>query len=256
MSTVDDVPEAPAADAAPLSRWERLGASLAGTALAGAGVVAVFMTGNQAGSVALLLVGVILLIMAINGSPLTRARYQDYELLMSRRRHQIVASIEQEAPQDARQALQVLSAVDPRATDDPLVARVSALVYEREVFDHLARFYPDTRLVGGAEDFGIDVAVQTPSALIGVQIKVGRTVLTTSVLRNIIHAAARSSGRVPIDGLLVVTNRPLPQDVPRRLRQAASADLPTTVVRWVDEQDDAVLEAKVQELISRLGASG
>jgi hypothetical protein len=115
-------------DAAPLSRWERLAASLSGIALSGAGATAVFITGNQAGSVALLLVGVVLLIMAINGSPLTRARYQDYELFMARRRHQIVATINQDSPEEARQALQVLSSVDPGASRDPFVAQMSALV--------------------------------------------------------------------------------------------------------------------------------
>ncbi|MFC6985259.1 hypothetical protein [Streptomyces cirratus] len=219
--------------------------------------MAVFITSNQAGSVALLLVGAVLLIMAINGSSLTRARYQDYELLMARRRHPIVASIEQDTPQDARQALQVLSAIDPRSTDDPLVAQVSAAVYEREVADRLARVYPESHRVGGAGDLGIDVLVQTPTALIGVQVKAGRTVLQTSTLRSVIHAAAgaRNSRRAPIDGLLLVTNRPLPQDVSRRLREVASPDLPTAAVRWVDDQDDAVLEAKVQELVSRISPS-
>lgn len=254
MSTADEVPELPEPDALPLTRWERLGASLAGITLAGAGVVAVFVTGNQAGSVALLLVGAVLLIMAINGAPLTRARYQDYELLMARRRHEIVATIEQEEPQDARQALQVLSAVDPGSADDPFVAQVTAAVYEREVADRLARVYPGSHRVSGRADLGVDILVETPTARIGVQVKAGRTVLTNSALRNVIQAAsgARNSRLAPIDGLLVVTNRPLPHDVSRRLREVTNPVLPTTVVRWVDDQDDTVLEARVQELVSRI----
>lgn len=257
MSSPDEVPETPEPEAAPLSRWERLGASLSGIILSGAGVAAVFVTSNQAGSVALLLVGVVLLIMAINGSPLTRARYQDYELFMNRRRRQIAATIEQESPADARQALRVLSAIDPRAIEDPAVARVSAHVYEREVVNCLARIYPETQHRGGAGDQGVDATVRTPEGLIGVQVKAGRGSLTGAAIRNIVQAAAyaRESGHVPIRGLLVVTNMPFSRDhVGRRIRESG-ANLPTVVVRWLDEQDDDALKATLQELISRLKPS-
>ncbi|MEU3773570.1 hypothetical protein AB0F11_10230 [Streptomyces sp. NPDC032472] len=254
MSNAEEIPELPEPDALPLSRWERLGASLAGCSLAGAGVVAVFATGNQAGSVALLLVGAVLLVMAINGSPLTRARYQDYELLMTRRRRSLATTIEQEEPQDARQALQVLSAIDPRSTDDPVVAQVSAAVYEREVADRLERVYPDTRRVGGPDDLGIDILVQTPTARIGVQVKAGRSVLSGSRLRTEVQAvvAVNSIRRDPIDGFLLVTNRPLPHQLDRRLRELQTLGLPVAVVRWMDDQDDAILGAKVEELVSRV----
>ncbi|MET9957860.1 hypothetical protein ABZ128_02025 [Streptomyces sp. NPDC006326] len=254
MSNAEEIPELPEPDALPLSRWERLGASLAGCSLAGAGVVAVFTTGNQAGSVALLLVGAVLLIMAINGSPLTRARYQDYELLMTRRRRSLATTIEQEEPQDARHALQVLSAIDPRSTDDPVVAQVSASVYEREVADHLERAYPGTRRVGGPEDLGIDILVQAPTARIGVRVKPGRSMLSSSQLRIEVEAAVAVNGirRDPIDGLLLVTNRPLPQQLDRRLRELQTPGLPVAVVRWMDDQDDAILGAKVEELVSRI----
>ncbi|UQX00997.1 hypothetical protein [Streptomyces sp. RerS4] len=254
MSTADEMPEIPEPDAVPLTRWERVGASMAGVLLAGAGTVAVFVSSNQAGSVALLLAGAVLLIMAINGSPLTRARYQDYEVLMARRRHAVAETIEQEAPQDARQALQVLSAIDPRSSNDPFVARVSGAVYEREVAERLSALHPGSVLRGGLGDSGIDIVLQTASARIGVNVKEGRSVLTTAVLRAAVQAAVqvRDHRVAPIDALLLVTNRPLPQDVARRLREVASAGIPVAVVRWVDDQDDDALEAKVQELTSRI----
>ncbi|MFI5826926.1 hypothetical protein ACIA6C_06655 [Streptomyces sp. NPDC051578] len=254
MSTPEEAPELPEPDAQPLSRWERLGASLSGVCLAGAGIAAVFMTSNQAGSVALLLVGAVLLIMAINGSPLTRARYQDYELLMAHRRRSLAATIGQEEPQDARQALEVLNAIDPRSSDDPVVAQVSAAVYEREVAERLVRTYPNAVLVGGPQDLGIDILVPTPSARVGVQVKAGRTVLTNYQLRHVLEAAVdgNRSRRDPIDGLLLVTNRPLPQQLHRRLREVETLGLPIGVVRWVDAQDDEVLSAKLDELVSRI----
>lgn len=254
VSAAEDTPEVPELDAAPLSKWERLAASLSGAALSGAGVAAVFVTSNQAGSVALLLVGVVLLIMGINGSPLTRARYQDYELFMTRRRRQIVASIEQDSPEEARQALQVLTTVDPGASRDPLVAHVSAAVLEREVINRLTVLFPTTSFAAGPGDMGLDAVVPTPNGTIGVQVKGGSTPLSGLELRNLVLAASRA--RVPaapagVDALLVVTNKPLPTNLPRRVREM-SASLPTAVVRWVDEQDDQALDAKIQELTRRI----
>ncbi|MFJ9099523.1 hypothetical protein ACIRJM_13690 [Streptomyces sp. NPDC102405] len=257
MSTPDEIPEISELDAAPLTRWERLAASLLGIALAGAGATAVFVTSNQAGSVALLLVGVLLLIMGVNGSPLTRARYQDYEFQMARRRRRIAEKIEQEPPETARQALHVLNTIDPGAARDPAVARVSGIVYEREVVNRLARIYPEIEHRGGAGDLGIDATMRTPGGLVGVQIKAGIGVLSGPDLRDIVEMAgyARQGAAVPIDGLLVITSRSLPPDPARRIRDAR-ADLPTVAIRWLDEQDDQVLETKVQELVSRLNPSG
>ncbi|MGW0409866.1 hypothetical protein ACWDZX_00885 [Streptomyces collinus] len=260
MAAPEEEPEIPEQqpDAAPLSRWERLAASLSGSALSGAGAAAVFITDNQAGSVALLLVGVVLLVMAINGSPLTRARYQDYELFMARRRRQIVATINEDSPEEARQALQVLSTVDPGASRDPLVAQMSALVLQREVVNRLTSLYPSTVVAGGPGDMGLDAVIPTERGVVGIQVKAGTTPLHGSALRVMALSAAHARPTAALDGvgaLLVVTNRPLPETLPRRLRELRSV-LPVAVVRWIDEQDDQALQAQVQQLSAQIGASG
>jgi hypothetical protein len=259
VAASEEEPEIPEQqpDAAPLSRWERLAASLSGSALSGAGATAVFITDNQAGSVALLLVGVVLLVMAINGSPLTRARYQDYELFMTRRRRQIVATINEDSPEEARQALQVLSTVDPGASRDPFVAQVSALVLEREVVNRLTSLYPSTVVTGGPGDMGLDAIVPTARGAVGIQVKAGANSLNGPRLRLMALSAAHARPTTSPDGvgaLLVVTNQPLPAALPRRLRELRSV-LPIAVVRWVDEQDDEALRAHVQQLSAQIGVS-
>ncbi|GAA0906739.1 hypothetical protein [Streptomyces rhizosphaericus] len=149
-----------------------MAASLSGLALSGvsgAGAAAVFIVGNQAGSVAPLLGGVVLLIMAINGSPLTRARYQDYELFVPRPRRQIVATIDHDSPEEARQVLQVLNAVDPGASRDPLAAQVSALVLEHEVVVYrLTSLYPSTLFAGGpGRGCGADAVTPQSTGVVG-----------------------------------------------------------------------------------------
>ncbi|MFJ8605135.1 hypothetical protein ACIREM_41805 [Streptomyces shenzhenensis] len=221
--------------------------------MSGAGVAAVFLTSNQAGSVALLLAGAVLLIMAINGAPLIRARYQDYELFMARRRRRVVAAIEEDSPEEARQALQVLNALDPGASRDPVVAQVSGAILEREVIDRLRRWFPETVPYGGAMDQGVDAVVSLDSGRIGVQVKSGSHPLTSFQLRDIVHRITNRGTDLAVsgvDGVLVVTNMPLASTLSRRVRELNSI-MPTAVVRWVDEQDDQALETAVRQMSSR-----
>ncbi|WP_369178682.1 hypothetical protein [Streptomyces mutabilis] len=214
------------------------------------------MTSNQAGSVALLLVGVVLLLMAINGSPLTRARYQDYEVFMARRRRDVVENMRDDSPEEARQALQMLSTLDPGASRDPVVARVSNHLLELEVVRRLQRLYPATEASQGPFDQGVDAVIPVDSCRIGVEVMggSGTTPLHGADLRRIVNRVAGRRIRVGgpnIDGLLVVTNRALPAQLSRRIRELSEV-MPTSVVRWVDEQDDQALEAAIRELSGRL----
>ncbi|WP_327662633.1 MULTISPECIES: hypothetical protein [unclassified Streptomyces] len=255
MGEGPEVPEVPDVDAAPLSGWERLSASVLGVGLAGAGGVAVFITTNQAGSVALLLVGVVLLIMAINGAPLTRARYQDYELFMSRRRHRVVENIRDEPPEEARQALQVLNTIDPGASRDPVVARASGYLLELEVVDRLQRLHPEIEVSRGPLDYGVDAVVPLNDRRIGVEVKGGSgdVPLRTADLRRVVNRVIGSPSRLGgahVDGLLIVTNRVLPTELSRRIRELSQI-MPIGVVRWVDAQDDQALEDALGELSRR-----
>jgi hypothetical protein len=86
----------------PLSRWQRIGGGVAGTALAGAGAVATFVSENGAGSAVALVVGGFFLLMAITGMPFLGGRLMDAELVMGRRRARLI--------QRARAALWVAAA--------------------------------------------------------------------------------------------------------------------------------------------------
>ncbi|MFD9485643.1 hypothetical protein ACFWBX_16980 [Streptomyces sp. NPDC059991] len=259
MSDIGDGSGVPEPDAAPLSRWERLSASVLGLGLSGAGVIAVFVTSNQAGSVALLLVGAVLLLMAVNGSPLTRARYQDYELFMARRRRDVVANMQDDSPEEARQALQVLSTLDPGASRDPVVARASNYLLELEVVRRLQRLHPAAEVSQGPYDQGVDAVVPMDGSRIGVEVKggSGSVPFHAADLRRIVNQVSSSRTRLggpTIDGLLIVTNRALPAQMSRRIRELSEI-MPTGVVRWLDEQDDQALEAALRELSGRLRPS-
>ncbi|MEU8716417.1 hypothetical protein [Streptomyces sp. NPDC048663] len=245
----DGTPEAPPQiDAAPLSRWERLGASTAGVLTCGAGVLAVFRSENQAGTVALILAGVLFLLMGVNGAPLIRARYQDYEVLMARRRREVVGNIEREPVESAVVALETLRTVDPQAARDPAVLHASAALYGRQVFTRLKQIEPAAIYTDGPGDMGRDAVLQAPGGQIAISIRGGSKSLSYTDLL----AAARIPDDLA-DAILVVTSRALPPQIDRRLRDLREVDpRPLEIVRWVDSQDDEILREKVESLKSRI----
>jgi hypothetical protein len=212
------------------------------------GTVAVFVSNNQAGTVALMLAGTIFLLMGINGSPLIRARYQDYELLMARRRQEIVDRIEDENPEDAQQVLNVLRTVDPQSSRDPVVAQASAHLYERQVINRLHELGFDAEHTGGPGDMGRDAVLHSPRGKIAVQVKAGSTPLS--------KRAIFATSQIPkelADGILLIASNPLPTELPRRLREFKQHDQrPLEVIRWVDSQDDIALKEAIRRLKSKI----
>jgi hypothetical protein len=72
--------------AEPLLWWERLGSSVIGVACVGGGLYATFRSGNQGGTLALLLVGAAFLLMGLQGTPLVSIGSGDNRLRLERRR--------------------------------------------------------------------------------------------------------------------------------------------------------------------------
>ncbi|MFC9997219.1 hypothetical protein [Nocardia sp. NPDC127526] len=71
---------------APLTRHERAVALMLGIAAGTTGVVAVFVSANQAGTAALFLISTVLLLMGIQGTPLTRVGSGVHSAEFARRR--------------------------------------------------------------------------------------------------------------------------------------------------------------------------
>lgn len=107
------------AEADPLSRWQRIGGAAAGTLLAGAGSVAIFVSENGAGSAVALVVGGVFLLMAITGMPFLGGRLMDAELMMGRRRARLIQRARAAPPLEARFLLDSLVLTDPDAIEDP-----------------------------------------------------------------------------------------------------------------------------------------
>ncbi|MCM2417661.1 hypothetical protein [Streptomyces sp. RKAG293] len=254
MATDEAVPapaETSSPEVAPFNTRERVGAGIVGALLGGAGAVSVFMTENQAGSVALIAVGGAFLLTAVNGSPLMKAKFNDYEVELGRRRRaDVLAQAVDSPPDQARQALAVLEAADPNAARDPAVASANAYVYERLIMEKIRSFAvgAEVRAESRAAGTPLDALLEYPDGRIAVEVKYMREgrPLTLRQLRDHTYMLLA----VPtLNALLIVTSGQLPREVDRQVAELeAAVGKPVRLVRWSDEQDDAALTAALADL--------
>ncbi|GGN40185.1 hypothetical protein [Streptomyces fuscichromogenes] len=102
---------------------------------AGAGVVAVFVSENQAGSVTLVVIGALFLLMAVSGRTIESVRIGDWEFTMSELRRQAAEQAHSGLTDQAQALLNVLKRLDPAADRDPAVHAVEITVFENRVLD-------------------------------------------------------------------------------------------------------------------------
>lgn len=247
-SNVETVPDAGSAGE-PLSRWQRIAACVLGLSSAGAGGASVFVTTNQAGSVALLGVGAAFLIMAVNGTPIIRAKLKDYELTMAPKRQQVLEKVLSESPEEASRTLDVLQQIDPGARTDPAVNQAKAYVYKAEVYMAITRALEgtDIRAFSGYPNQDFDLAIRTRSNAINVNVNYTSypdTLLSTSYVKRTYGNIQRTRGP-----LIVVTNHRLSNDITEEAKLVDPEGKFVQFVRWRDRQDDSALQLAVNRLL-------
>jgi hypothetical protein len=244
--------EAPAEIADPLSGWPRAFASIAGVAGLGTGGVSVFMTTNQAGSVALLAVGTIFLTVAVNGAPLIGAKLPGYELIMATRRKKIVDAAKHDEPDEGERKLEVLEQIDPASREDPGVIAARTDLYRKNVEFALARAallgselmavhsgqfkdrWTDLEVIQGGLSVDVEIAYSTSSsdALLG----------THSLEFTFTDAVRTKTPR------LLITNMRIPNDVADIAKKYDPDNKRVQVARWRDRQDDMALRLALTRL--------
>jgi hypothetical protein len=218
--------------------------AVAGSLLATGGVMAVFMTDNQAGSVALLLISAVFMIMSINGAPLLGIRYSDNEIRLGSRGRRVLANVIKEPPEIARQTLDALVNYDPRIRDDPMAHANLQLVFPRAGITQI-----------DFDNEWADLAIAVPengriSSMQVVEIALKYTyndvALSTASLRD--FAEYRTGRTVPT---VLVTNYRIPAELERRrreLRYEYGEDV--VIIRWVDPEDNQALKEAIEPLLS------
>lgn len=236
----------------PLSGIERTSAGVVGVAAGGAGAFALFVTDNQAGTAAMLVIAVAFLLIAIQGTPLTRFGSGEHAIELERRRFgkELVDQAEAEPDLEAKEALiTAAETVDPSGR---WIDQLEPIRYERLVYDALLRVMGEnglSKIDRPARPMGVDYLVGlSPHVRIGVEAKFTRRVLSESRVMEAQGYATFSGAPV-----LIVTNAPLSpavQDMNRRAsnRQPDGTSPPVEAVTWNGAADDDALHRALLRL--------
>lgn len=122
----------------PLGRATRVLLAVLGTSAIGAGAVAVFVTDNGAGTVALITLGGFLLFLAASGQRVTHAKIGDNEIRLAR----LTSRLFEVAPASERAVVAeqiVQSSAIPEQYPRHLYAQARAVLYQREVWNAIKR---------------------------------------------------------------------------------------------------------------------
>ncbi|HET9168358.1 MAG TPA: hypothetical protein VFN97_02945 [Actinospica sp.] len=243
-------------DVEPLSKWERLGANAAGVICLGAGVVSVFTTSNQAGSVALLGVGAVFLTVAVNGAPLLGGRLKESHVGTDVRRRTVAEQATQAGPEEGQRKLDILEQLDPASREDPVVIDAHVRLYRREVAAALVRAVAksDATNVQVLEHVPhkpdrTDMQVQAPALILDIELVYARGdwMLSDHALRQTFQSASRSG--VP---RILITNMRIPNTVTDIADVYDPEHTRVQVVRWRDVQDETALELALHRLGIRM----
>ncbi|MET8075906.1 hypothetical protein [Streptomyces sp. NPDC005303] len=213
--------------------------------------MAVFATDNQAGSVALVLGGIIFLLMLITGNPLLTLGHGETQMRFAARRRRVIQEAVEAPPREARSALEALNTIDPRASRDSAFIRTSGMVYDRLVQAELIRLFPEFSIREQQNDgpSNFDIIVATPDHhSIFVELRSLQNPVSSNLVRQVIGMVSSS-----VMGGLLVSNQQLVRPAGMLLRQAQQNGNKVAFVQWRDEADSDALKDAVLGLLRQVG---
>lgn len=240
-----------------LNGWERPAAGVAGSVLAGAGVAAVFISKNQAGSATLVVIGGLFLLMALSGRTIESVRVGDWEVTMSELRRHAAEQARSGLTEEAQATLNVLKKLNPASDRDPEVHAVEISVFENRVLDAVeaARCESEQVVRHPNADLGEPVAVlvaQPDGVRIGV--------FAAYALDESGHIEAASSDTIvrrarEMDcAAYLFVNGTLHQEDLERLAEGIQGDdgRPVGIETWMSTARPAPLRPAIDRLLARV----
>ncbi|WP_371592727.1 hypothetical protein [Streptomyces virginiae] len=245
------------ADPAPLALWSRIVSGMLGFLLCGAGSAAVFMTENQAGSVALILAGALFIILTIGGNPLHSMGFGDTQMrfAVQRRRQQVLESVSHAPPEEARRTLEVLQTIDPGVVEDAGFRYQSARAFEGLIKQRFMQLFPDCTIATEAPYGHVDFIVARPvHRFLSVDALFLEQVSPHGISRASIVKRVRNFADSVVP-LIIVSNVPMSHGAQRDLESAQASGTHARFVQWRDERDDRDLYAAAEDLF-RIPSAG
>lgn len=233
VDLVSDEPElTPRPLALKINRWNRAALDVLGLAGLGAGGAAVFITHLEAGPVALIAAGLLLLLIGMGGRMPSRLKVGDNEAAWEIEREAVEVFVErvvEEAPAESQPEL--LDALGDLAKVSPYAARrgVTALAYEhriREEIEEVVRELQESAPDGQAIKFStqvsidqqrVDAILEGPNArLVAIEAKFSTTNLSPVWIELMHQMLSSPEG---LRRMLLITRTPLPPSLESRLKE-------------------------------------
>ncbi|MGW3953206.1 hypothetical protein ACWEKM_20335 [Streptomyces sp. NPDC004752] len=225
--------------------------------LAGAGVVAVFVSANQAGSSTLVVIGGLFLLMALSGRTIESVRIGDWEFTMAELRRQADEQARSGLTEEAQATLNVLKKLNPAADRDPEVHAVEMAVFENRVVEAVEAACADGEQVERkpSADLGEPLAVLVAQPG-GIRIGVFAAYALTESGR--IETAASNSfvrrAREVDCAAYLFVNGTLHQESLGRLAEGIQRDggRPVGIATWASTGQPAPLRPAIDHLLTRV----
>jgi hypothetical protein len=228
----------------PFRNWERIFAISLGLLTGGAGGYAVFVSTNQAGTAALLILSAIFSLIGIQGTPLIRFTSGSNSFELDRRKRGELDRAVEEAKEEnnldrAAGIVQGAAIAQPRLVGP----RDLTLIYVQKVKTAIMELGYQVTESSGFDFNGFDLTVLDGQAhTVYVELKYYRGRVPTATIYSLVAKGAHTA--VPV---LLVANQPLTKSAELAVRES---DGYISAVVWNDERDNRELEVKLQELFA------
>lgn len=244
---------------------ERLAAGLLGLGIAGAGIDAVFTREVEAGPTALLLVGAVFLLLAVQGTPIRKANKDSVEWERRASVRQIAREgkerLEERGAGDAEAFIEGASVANPSVVENILITQLQSTIqnardYERILLAKLEELmtgtgwtlFPSSAIGDNNLDFLIAASEPHGGKFVSGIIKFTHGAGALSQLKKRLEDVQLNLWSWPI---LIVTNADWPhRDVARRQLFESEPDNldPISIVRWRGSQDDEELKTAIRNV--------
>ena len=246
-----------------LSRGERWAATAAGIVGVGTGGLGIFLSDNQAGTTAILLLGAVFLLMGVQGTAITKASKESVELERRRAGLKVLEKaaerIEAEEPDEAKELAEAAQEVDPSLAHDPSFSTLTVEIYRQQVFNA----FPDVRRAVESEllDDGRRLGVEVNLTLHGrrkldIMLVGGGGGLESRVAIKIAKAGGRNLPAFSVRGALqifkdwrvpgLIISNQVPEGTLSNYKWGNTSDVRYDVVQWRSRQDnDKLVDALV-----------
>ncbi|MET7744801.1 hypothetical protein [Streptomyces sp. NPDC005385] len=263
MSQDEAAPEQEPADgpSVPLTRLERTLAGGMGLLMIGGGTAAVFTRKVEAGPTALITVGALLVVIAISGVSIKRAKIGDNEITLHNRQAAAL-QIARTPADELNAALNVLAAYDPTAVTDPSIRMAISGAYTSAVISSLVRKF-GSNISKPKHSFDAEVVLGV--GLIGIEIQhyqsIDRNIRMRlrDMARRLADRVARSSAE-RYQGIAIISNVDVPAQVQVQTEIALANELhvgnhPDVRLRFITLEDPSDEEEIGRKLSTAFSSS-